>query len=284
MAILNTRPVVALLNDFQADPNLTYTALGRHAVLTALASVVGGIAAAEATLADKIYPPMSSRRSAGTDRRWRAAAAHLDTTSRTGGELDGALQTAADLCARVITDLEPVEYNGSLRDQHGDYRIDGSCICENCDNQPLTLQLKPMRPGHVLTCVNLHSISPVPAPHCVARYSVLRVERVLDATLADLPLPLDATDALHLARSLSVITGKARSMAEPWFELIAERLANRRWMFERGGRGHVRTHTRTIIDTCNRVGPALTGMKADLGRAIGVLAAIEAGPEGRRAA
>jgi len=285
MPVLNTRPVVALLNNMQADPDLTRTALGRAAVLNALASVVGGLGAAVANLDEKIYPPLSPRRWTGTDRRWRAASAQLDSAARLAGCLDERLQAAAERCRRVITDYETVDYRGSLTQQHGTYRIDGPCICEDCDNRPLTLRLLPLRAGHELTCVNPHSVSPTAAPDHAAVRGVHRVERLLAGAVADLPPLLDATHAAHLTRSLTVVAGRTRTAAAPWSDLIADQLTTNRWMCTHGG-GNPYPHIRYVHDTLNYLGPALTAVQTDLRKATRVLADIEAYPDpaGRQAA
>src|SRR4051794_32885055 len=123
MTTLHTRTVVSLLSGMNADGSLLDTALGRRDVIHGLANVVGALATASAALHDKVSPPLSARRRAGEDRRWRTAAAHLDHAA--GGALHGwqVLANAAGQCHRLIRDGEIVEYHGSLTPQHGRYGI-----------------------------------------------------------------------------------------------------------------------------------------------------------------
>jgi hypothetical protein len=280
MAGLNIRTVISLLDDLHPDPDLIYIALGRQTAVNALAAVVGGIGAAIADLDQKICPTVKEHDRSRKDRRWHSFLTAMDRAARTAGDLDQALQGAAGRCPRVIADGEPVLYHGSLKPQHGLYAIDGPCICDRCEDV-FTLQLRPARPGHGLTCVNPTSISPAPPPHRLD--SGHRLERVLHAEISALPTPIGVDHAVSLVRAMVSVTGRSSFVLNTWHEPMQQRFAYGWWVFDPAG-SSARLHLRHILDTLARIGPALTTVQADLRKAIGVLADIGDNPNPSREA
>ncbi|MEV7624268.1 hypothetical protein [Actinoplanes sp. NPDC089786] len=282
MAALHTRTVMSLISSMNADPDLIGTALARQEVIHALAKVVGAIAVATAELQDKVYP-LSTRRAAGRDRRWRTAAAHLDHAVDGAQHAQYLLAKAAGQCHRLIRDGEIIEYHGSLTPQHGRYGVDGPCICEDCDNRGLALQLNPVRGGHLLGCVNLHSVSPIPAADTRALHNARQAERLLTAALGTVPALIDAGHAVYLARSLAVVTGRTRTVLAGWRDMFGRMFGAYWWSFDTEG-GSPRRLERSILTDLDQAGNTLPGVAADLRRAVTALAAIEAEPAGPRAA
>jgi hypothetical protein len=278
MATLHTRTVVSLLNSMSADGSLLTTARARQEVLRTLANAADGIALAGTVLSDKVYPPLSPRRRVGSDRRWRAAAAHLDHAASGAQHVQQLLFGAVARCHRLIRDGEIVEYHGSLSAAYGRYGIDGPCICEDCEDRGLTLQLHPVRGGHLLTCVNPTSISPLPAPDALAVHHG-QVERLLSTGLDALPTPLDAEHALYYARSLAVVTNRTRTVVAGWRDMLARLFAPgwHWWSFDTEG-GSPRHLERYILTAFDHADQSLPQVTADLRRAITTLAAIQAEP------
>ncbi|MFF5293640.1 hypothetical protein [Paractinoplanes globisporus] len=283
MSTLHTRSVMSLLTAMTADPDLLGTALARQAVIHALAGVVGGLAMAATVLADKVYPPLSARRRAGGDRRWRTVATHLDHAATGAQRAEHLLNSAAGRCHRLIRDGEIVEYHGSLKPQHGRYGIDGPCICVDCEDRGLTLQLHPVRGGHLLTCVNPESVSPIPALDTDLSRHARQAERLLSTGLDPLPASLDAQHALYQARSLAVLTSRTRTVLAGWEDLFGRMLNRHWWSFDTDG-GSPWTLKQHIVTAFEQAGNNFPQVTADLRRAVGVLAAIEAEPAGTRAA
>ena len=277
MAALNSRTVTSVLAGLRAEHHLPIlrTALGRQAALNALAALAGGLAAAIADLDEKVCPIENERDRSRKDRRWHSFLTAMDRAARRSHDLDRALQKAAKLCPRAITDLEPVLYHGSLTTAHGEWILTGSC--DDCLDDRDGLTLRRYGSTLVLTCVNPGSISPAPLTDDTGLHTAESVQRALRAAIDDLAPSIEAEHAVTLVRAMKAITGQVRSTLDTWPDLIRRQLCDS-WLLDPTTGGGARHHREHINATLAAVGGALADITAELQQAISALVGISEHP------
>ena len=275
MTALHSRIVARQLSGLDAEHygSVIDRAEGRRVALNYLAAVAGAMASAVASLDERICPIDKERERSRRDCRWHSFRAHTDRAARIAYELDQRLRGAAELAPSVLARGETVVYQGSLTAAHGEYVLDGPCVCDNCLDVDGALMLT--RPGShdALTCVNPQSITAAPrGPYAgleVAGY----IEPVLTAAIEALPDLIEPEYAVTLVRELRTLAGRAGDMFTTWQQPFRDRLDR----FVAGPHGdRVRRHRNTIISAVDSAG--MRGVQAGLYQAIRVLTEIGENP------
>ena len=226
---LGLATLLPLLSDLHAGrhPELTATAAGRNAGLDALATTTAAIAAAIADLDEKICPIVRELDRSRTDRRWHTFQATSNAASRHTARLAGTITSAANDALLVVTDLEPVQYTGSITSRHGLYMFAGPWTCRRCSRLGDRLRLcRPFDDVTDVTCVRPSSVTAAPLAEPVD-LPTARLAALLHAAIATVPTPVDAACAATLVHAMTVLTGRTRLVLSTWSEEINRRLSGR---------------------------------------------------------
>jgi hypothetical protein len=276
---LNTATVINLLNRLRADrnPELTVTAAGRSAGITAAAAATTAIATAIAGVTDIISPPTAEPGLARTDGRWNDVRHACDDAAQHAARLAYQLTPLPAGALLVVTDMEPVHYQGSITARHGAHVLAGPCNCRRCDYHDTRGRLRLsllLDDREDLYCVRPRSVTAAPEePHGLP---IAELGTALHEAVGALPPVLETGHAISLVQNLTLFTGRTRTVVTSWATTIDRRLSGR---FITSLDGTNPASRRDHLSRClHQAGIALGGVQTDLRRAAETLHAIAADP------
>jgi hypothetical protein len=274
---LNTATVIDLLNRLHADrnPELTVTAAGRSAGITAAAAATASLAAAIADVADAVCPLLAETDRARTDRRWHDLRHACDQATQHTAPLAHKLTALAAEALLVVTDMEPVHYRGSITSRHGTHVLAGPCNCRLChhrgDRLRLSLLLEDLDD---LICVRPRSVTASPdEPHDLP---VAELGAALHEAVDAVPPGVTTGHAIGLVQNLTLFTGRTRTVVTSWATTIDRRLHGRFiTSLDSTNPDARRDHLTSRLE---QAGTGLLGAQTELRRAVDTLRAIDAEP------
>lgn len=274
---LNTATVINLLNRLRADrhPELAVTAAGRSAGITAAAAATASLASAIADVADTVCPLVAELDRSRIDRRWHDWRHACVQAAQHTAQLANQLTPLAAEALLVVTDMEPVHYQGSIPSRHGPHVLAGPCGCRRCRHRGaagrlrLSLLLEDLDD---LFCVRPRSVTASPdEPHDVP---VGDLRAALHEAVNGLPPVVGTGHAISLVQNLLLFTGRTRTVVTSWATTIDQRLTGR-FITSLDGTNPAgrRDHLTSRLD---QTSTALGAVQTDLRRAVDTLRAINA--------
>ncbi|MBO3736664.1 hypothetical protein [Actinoplanes flavus] len=274
---LNTATVIDLLNRLRADrnPELTVTAAGRSAGITAAVAATAAIATAIADVTDIICPPGAEPGPARIDGRWNDVRHACDHAAQHTARLAHQLTPLAAGALLVVTDMEPVHYQGSITARHGAHVLAGPCDCRRCGHRGGRLRLSLLLEDlDDLLCVRPRSVTAFPdEPHDLP---IGDLGTALHEAIHALPPVLATGHAISLIQNLMLFTGRTRTVVTSWATAIDQRLHGR-FITSLDGTNPAsrRDHLTSRLEQADT---AFGGVQTELRRAVGTLRAIAADP------
>lgn len=275
---LGLATLLPLLNDLHAGRHseLTATAAGRNAGLVAVATTTVAIAAAIADLDEKICPIVRELDRSRTDRRWHAFRAACDTAAQHTARLADTITSAAGDALLVVTDLEPLQYTGSITARHGLYVFAGPCTCRRCGQLGDRLRLcRPFDDVTDVTCVRPGSVTAAPLAE-PTDLPAARFAALLRAAIATVSTPVEAVPAATLIHAMALLAGRTRLVLSTWSEAVNRRLCGPPITALDGT--FAPRHSDAINDRLDRAAAGLTTLQQQLRDAAATLRDISAEP------
>jgi hypothetical protein len=275
---LSTATVIDLLNALRADlrPELTVTAADRSAGIAASAVATSAIAGAIAGLDEKICPVAPELQQSRTDPRWRQVQACCEQASQHAARLADRIALLTRETLFVVTDMEPVLYQGSITWRHGVHVLAGPCDCRRCGHRGDRLRLsKLLGDCRDLKCVRRNSVTATqPAESTVLPAEQISV--VLRTAISALPIPVPTEHAVRLIQNMTLFTGRTRTVVDTWSLAVEKRLSGR---FLSALDGHdPMSYRDTIVSQLDQVSTELGTVQDGLRRATELVRTISADP------